>query len=412
MNVNSNKQKPDYWQYSFKVGQWQRLYMKKKVMTADFRRDFEKLLTDIEVTHINGDELSKASQKTLQALKQREPKKYEQLVKKADLEFRVADQVLLGPAFREYFTTKFSSKRSLSIWTQTPRKLTQGYPYDDTSSGAIQSAGRTEKLVDGIDPATPVDQVTAKDVERLYMELRTKAGFAEYTLFKEKKNVKQFFKHLKDTGVIETNPLEELKCKLSKQCRAAKKEYISPEVFRLILDGFYPSELQQQTLFAYYRLMGARQMEPVMDQWEDCDLGHRTINRWDNKSQERLGDCPIPALLHELLSKWREQVVKDHGKAKGPIFPWLNDRDGRGSLVWNYFQDRIKRVGVEPWPELFNALRASRSREIRRMPNGELLESKWLGHTDMTALESYDDTMAQDYDNVRNDPLWGNGEAA
>lgn len=412
MNVNSSKAKPDYWQYNFKAGAWKSLYMKKKVMTADFRRDFEKLLIDIEITHINGDPLSKASQQTLQSLKQRDPKKYEQVVSKAQLEFKVGDQVELGDALREYFTTKFKNKRSLSIWTQTLRKLTEGYPYDPKDDNLNESAARPQKLVLGIDPFTPVDKVKAKDVERLYMELRTKAGFAEYTLFKEKKNVKQFFKHLKDTGVIETNPLEELKCKLSKQARAAKKDYISPEVFRIVLDGFHPVELQQQTLFAYYRTMGARQMEPMMDHWEDCDLVKKTINRWDNKSQERLGDCPIPKLLHGLLTKWHEETVRNCGKASGPIFPWLKEREGRGSLVWNYFRDRITRVGIEPWPELFNAMRASRSREIRRMSNGELLESKWLGHTDMTALESYDDTMAQDYDIVRNDPLWREGEAA
>lgn len=406
MNVNSNKQKPDYWQYSFKVGMWQRIYMKKKVMTADFRRDFEKLLVDIETSHINGDGLSKASQKTLQQLRQREPKKYEQLVKKAQLEFKVADQVLLGDAFRNYFTTKYSCKRTLSIWRQTFRKLTEGFPYD-----AKMVAGDS-KLVFGIDPSTPVDKVRAQDVERLYMELKTKGGFAEYTLYKEKKNVKQFFKHLKDTGVTEINPLEEIQCKLAKQAKAAKKAYITPEDFKLVLDGFHSSELQQQTLFAYYRLMGARQMEPVMDQWEDCDFVHRTINRWDNKSKERLGDCPIPELLYGLLTRWRDQVVQECGKARGPIFPWLNEREGRGALVWNYFEDRIRRVGMEPWANLFNSMRASRSREIRRMPNGELLESKWLGHTDMTALESYDDTMAQDYDIVRKDPLWGGGEAA
>jgi hypothetical protein len=416
MNKSKSKARPNSIQYRFKIGNkagdFEKLTMPVSVMSIKFTAKFELLLVDIENTFANGDELTKESQKTLRHLKEKLPKKYEELIKKGQIEFKTKDMPTLGNAFIEFYTNRFSAERSLINWNNTYRKLVQGYPYDVEPTANDPSPIQPVKVVKGVEPTKLVDRVTRSEISTLFMQLRSKAGLAENTVYKDKKNVKQFFKYLFDNKVIDENPIADLPCKLSKSAKAANKPFVDLEDFFPILDAFKPEELEQKTLFAYYRLMGARQMEPVMDYWEDISWEDQVINRWDNKRNTKLGDCPFVPELFDLICELHEEVVAEKGKATGPIFPWLVERKGRGSLVWAYFQDRIRRTGMEPWNDLFNSMRASRAREIRREPNGEFWESQWLGHTEMTAAESYDTVMKSDYDVVRKKRLRNRGEAA
>ncbi len=416
MNKSKSKARPNSIQYRFKIGNrsgdFEKVTMPVSVMSIKFTAKFELLLVDIENTFANGEELTKESQKTLRHLKQTLPKKYDELVKKGQIEFKTRDVPALGEAFVEYYTNRFSADRSLINWKNTYRKLVQGYPYDIEPTDEEPNPTQPVKVVKGIDPNKKVDKVTRSEISTLFMQLRSKARLAEHTVYKDKKNVKQFFKFLFDNKVIDENPIGDLTCKLSKSAKAANKPFVHLDDFFPILDAFKAEELEQKTLFAYYRLMGARQMEPVMDYWEDINWDEAVINRWDNKRQTKLGDCPMVPDLFDLILELRDRVVSEKGKAVGPIFPWLVERQGRGSLVWAYFQDRIRRTGVEPWNDLFNSMRASRAREIRRENNGEFWESQWLGHTEMTAAESYDTVMKSDYDVVRKKRLRNTGEAA
>ncbi len=95
------------------------------------------------------------------------------------------------------------------------------------------------------------------------------------------------------------------------------------------------------------------------------------------------------------LKKWHQMVVNEHGKASGPIFPWLFQSSSANQ--YSYFVGRIKQKGVKVWPEFFNSLRASRAREIRRKVNGRQLEACWIGHSPEVADKHYDDIQESDY---------------
>ena len=404
-----------YWGYRTKIdGAWiTPLYLPKKKTSTEFRLRTNKAMQDIEDKNYSGEDLDKDTVKYLQHLKVVEPKKYNNLVEQCGLQFKCGDKQTFKDTFEGYYKDRYRVKRTRDRWGVTLRKLIQGYPYDKEPTEDNPNPVQPKKIVKGINSNKPLEDVARLEIEKIYDLLRSKTDLAESTLYKEKKNVKQFFKYCFDNKIIDENPLANWKIKLSKQAKAAKKDFIEIEDFKEILRYFRPEELQQKVLFAYYRLMGARKMEPTKDYWEDVNWSERTIDRWNNKSQSKIDQCPIPPFLFEMLLEWREQVKAKGGKANGPIFPWLNERQGdREALVHNYFVDRIRRAGVEPWAELFNSLRASRSREIRRMPNGVLLEEKWLGHTSMIARESYDDILKTDFDLVREDSSWGGNEAA
>ena len=94
-------------------------------------------------------------------------------------------------------------------------------------------------------------------------------------------------------------------------------------------------------------------------------------------------------------------MLNDHGKASGPIFPWLFESSSANQ--YRYFVGRIKQKAVPVWDDFFNSLRASRAREIRRLPNGRQLEARWIGHSPEVADKHYDDIQESDYGLISND---------
>ena len=185
------------------------------------------------------------------------------------------------------------------------------------------------------------------------------------------------------------------------------KEFISSERFLKALDVIAP--LQQKTLLAYYRWMGARQNDAREDFWEDVNWTEKAINRFDCKQNAKLGWCPIPHQLFPLLKKWHEQVVLEKGKAEGPIFPWM--RQCSSAAQRSFFISRLKKNGIPVWEKFFNSLRASRCIELRRLPNGRYLETQWIGHSADVSDIHYDNVINTDFGEVINPPQSNPAEA-
>ena len=102
--------------------------------------------------------------------------------------------------------------------------------------------------------------------------------------------------------------------------------------------------------------------------------------------------------------EWRDVVIEKQGKAEGPIFPWLSESSSSNQSQW--FKCRVNKVVPGCWEGFLKALRASRSREIRRLDNGRFLESQIVGHSEEVADKHYDDLAHSDFDQIWNDPKW------
>ena len=59
-----------------------------------------------------------------------------------------------------------------------------------------------------------------------------------------------------------------------------------------------------------------------------------------------------------------------------------------------------RRANLEVWPEFFNSLRASRSREYRRSL-GPAAEAAWIGHSQEIAAMHYDDVLKSDFETAK-----------
>ena len=361
-------------------------------VTPVLRRDHQylrNLFEEIEGAAKCGCLLSKESQEKLRTLQQSNPQAYSQM--HDEQWFHSISNLTISEAFDLYIesqTKKGWDWKTIRNWRQTKAHVLQQ-----------------------ITPATGVRVITLKQMDDAFTVLR--ATYKAGTLDKDAKNVRQLFAWLLDVEDISANPIAKLRFKCPRGERVRSKDFVPMDEFAKVLSAFNDEEIEQKCLFAYYRLMGARQNDPTGDHWADFDESRSCINRSDIKKRGKLGPCPIDPLLKSLLLQHRQRVIQKYGKAEGPIFPWL--LQSTPANQYRYFKARVERAGVQVWEPLLHSLRSSRTQEIRRLVNGSFLESQWLGHSDQMASDHYDAVMDSDMAQVTERHLGngnqGNGEA-
>jgi len=363
------------------------------------------MFNEMEKAAKTNTKLSDQSVASLRRIKQFDPDTYQIM---EDLQwFANITDFTLEEAFAEHIALKEregKASRTISNWKNTAKRL---FLY--------------------LEPTTPVSKLTRRQVDLAMADLRNHEDrwgnkqFSAITLQKDAKNLRQVFKELLENKDITENPIANYRFKVEKWEKPKPVPPVSDEVFRKVLrESFIPEELQQKTLLAYYRIMSARQNDPrfypeeghVGDHWEDVDLKRKMINRWNVKHKDKSGYQPVPLGMWKLLMTWRDEVIAKEGQAVGPIFPWLNESTSSNQYRW--FKTRVEKVIPGCWEGFLKALRASRSREVRRMDNGRFLESQIVGHSEEVADKHYDDLEHSDFEQIWNDPRWIDleGEAA
>jgi hypothetical protein len=345
-----------------------------------YLRELEDMFSDIEAKHPSNSPLEDASWQTIRKLEKSNKRVHNKLMRIGLVDQKKAMSLGLKEAFESYIELKATEEwepRTVNNWHQTKARVLQGF-----------------------EPDTQISSITRVAMAKHFGDLRRKYG--DSTLVKDVKNVKQLWRHLFAEKAIPVNAMWNLTFKRKKDRQAinAGKEFVEPVRFQKALDSITP--LQQKTLLAYYRWMGARQNDAKGDCWEDINWTKKAINRFDCKRKAKLGWCPIPHQLFPLLKGWHGQVVSEKGKAEGPIFPWM--RQSAPAAQRQFFMSRLKKHGVAVWRKFFNSLRSSRSIEVRRLPNGRFLEAKWIGHSADVSDLHYDDVIDTDFDVVVNPP--------
>ena len=334
------------------------------------RQMLERLFVELEDALNAGGDLPESTWKALATLKGDLPKVHAKVVQKLGIqEPTLKDRLTIGKAFDDYIGDHYTNRITISNWKQTKKKVVSCFPED-----------------------TPVEDIPLKEMTRLFFQLRKQYSVA--TLYKDVRNVRQLWDHCHDNGDLPQNVMRKLRFQAKRKELVASKPDVEPKVFTEALESI--TSQQQRALLCYYRWMGARQNDPRGDKWEDVDWAKKRVRRSNIKDNlEKLNWCPIPPQMLVELKKWHQMVVNEHGKASGPIFPWLFQSSSANQ--YSYFVGRIKQKGVIVWPEFFNSLRATRAREIRRKVNGRQLEARWLGHSPEVADKHYDDIRESDY---------------
>jgi hypothetical protein len=276
------------------------------------------------------------------------------------------DSLTIEFAFDSYIQRRFTNKITISNWNGTKKKL-------------VAYFGDGKLLAD----------VTLIEMKECFAKLRS--SYAAATLHKDARNVKQLWAECLDNRQIAENLMAKFRFDAPTMSLVAKKTYVDPVWFEKALAAI--TSKQQRALLGYYRYMGARQSDPKGDRWEDIaglDTDRPLIRRSNCKNNfEKLPDlCPIPGRLADLLRDWRDESLKRELPITGLIFPWLFASTSANQF--SYFKRQLIAKGVPVWPNFFNSLRASRSMEIRALPNGRRLEMMWIGHRAEVADLHYD----------------------
>ena len=349
-------------------------------VSKSYFRELEDLFADIEAKHPSNSPLEDKSWQTIRNLEKSNNRVHKKLMRIGLVDQKKATSLGLKEAFESYIELKASEEwepRTVNNWHQTKARVLQGF-----------------------EPDTQISSITRVAMAKHFAALRRKYG--DNTLVKDVKNVKQLWRHLFAEKWIPVNAMWNLtfKRKKERQANDQGKEFVEPIRFSEALGVIMP--LQQKTLLAYYRWMGARQNDAKGDFWEDVNWTKRAINRFDCKRKAKIGWCPIPHELFPLLKSWHEQVVVEKAKAEGPIFPWMLLSSSAAQSA--FFISRLKKSAIPVWRKFLISLRSSRSIEVRRLPNGRFLEAKWIGHSADVADLHYDAVVDEDFDAVINPP--------
>lgn len=401
---------PKLWTFEIDLGtdhKRKRFSIRKRFLNSKLQRACEAMFEEIEEHYLSKEPLSKDSKETLLTITNHGEDwehRLQALGAIAEIKQRISDYTV-DQAWNSY----------------TARRGVEETWADGTYKNWKNCWERIQ--AGGFDPNKKLSEVTGiyllECLEALRLTYRYK------TLDKDCKNFVQMFTWYANKGRFEDNELEGItfnekfvKGESIQGGNPKETEEITEEMFwdafeKITLVPLHyarttydrqPS-LEHQTLFAYWFWLGARKMDPVGDKWEDIDWEKNTVNRFCGKKKRKLKDpCPIPWQFLPTLTKWRDEVIKRNGEAKGRIFPYLSEVDG--SAVYNFYFDRLKvrtthngkECWLDPWKGLIQSLRVTRSKRLRTdLPNGRYLESIWIGHAQDVADANYDFTNSEDF---------------
>lgn len=234
---------------------------------------------------------------------------------------------------------------------------------------------------------TPVDAIGAGDAEEMLAYLQRPApqgrGLQSATAGKRVKDARQFLEHARRKGHIRTNPFEGVR--LPSQENPDRLHYVPLETVEAVLQ--HVDCPQWRLLIALARYAGFRTPSEAQQlRWRDVNFSENTIlAHASKKAHDRSGGKRICRLLPELIPYF--EAVRDSGQSPADFVVPDMVNLGRSSLRQR-FLSYIGRAGLEPWPRVFQNLRASAATDLAdRFPIHKVC--KWIGHSVDTAKRHY-----------------------
>lgn len=233
-------------------------------------------------------------------------------------------------------------------------------------------------------------KITPAEADRWWTWLMGDRGLSEATARKSVQLAKQFTKVARRHGVMDIDPFGHLTGTV--RSNPERKRFIEQSIIERVLCDCPDAEWRLIVALARY---GGLRIPSELNRlrWDDVLWDqNRFIVRASKTEHHRGGGIRQVPLFPELLPYFLEA----HYLAPvGAEFVLGKHRTAEN--LRTQFQRIIKRAGVEPWPKLFNNLRASRATEVSR-EHGAFLESQWIGHGTDTAMEHYLQVRDEDFD--------------
>ena len=270
----------------------------------------------------------------------------------------------------------------------------------DIKGNSLANYQRTRRsLVDFFGVDRSLESITKGDAEDWRIWLATKSNrrdknrqnLADETVRRRSGRAKQFFNAAIKRGLIESNPFEDL---IGTQRGNPKRQhFVHASVIYDCIE--HAPDTQWRTIIALCRFGGLRCPTEVLGlKWSDVDLpgGKMTIYapKTAHCSSGGVRACPIFPELRPYLED------ADELAEPGTVHVITRYRDIKANLRTT-FQKIIGRAGHQPWPRLFQNLRATRETELMaKYPAKDV--AAWLGNSVPVAMLHYAMATAESFE--------------
>lgn len=195
------------------------------------------------------------------------------------------------------------------------------------------------------------------------------------------KRAKQFFREAVEQGYLLASPFEGLIA--GDDSNAERKAYVSTDDAQKLIDA--APDAEWRLLIALARYGGLRTpSETLRLRWCDINWEAGTMRVTSPKTAKQGKGSRLVPLFEELLPHLLE--AREVAPADA-VYCVTRYRDGESNLRTQLGRI-IDRAGLEAWPRLWHALRASRATDLcDRFPSH--CAAEWLGHTEEVARKNY-----------------------
>ena len=236
----------------------------------------------------------------------------------------------------------------------------------------------------------PMDEITLGDADEFRRDLLGR--LAENTARRHCGRAKQFFRAAVRKELIAKNPFVDMKGCAVGASHQDRLRFVTRADAAKVLDACI--DAQWRLLFALARFGGLRTpSEPLALRWADVDWERDRITIHSPKTERHEGgesrQIPIfPELRGPLNEVWEQAEP-------GEEFVITRYRDS-GVNLRTQLERTIRKAGLEPWPKLWQNLRATRETELAEKHPIHLV-CYWLGNSALVAKKHYLQIRDQDF---------------
>ncbi len=355
------------------------------------KKTAETIKTHIE--HLNAavasqDPVDLAVAKWLGMIKEKSPKLHDRIVR-AGLTTAApkVHKVTLGEYLDGYFGARSGMKDSTQtvyshIWKRLEEFFKRSTPIESiTPAMAREFKVWLETKSNKRDkPKETPEGKKGKPVPLAINTVRRRLGFC-----------RQIFAQAYQDGLIHRNPFAGKDMQTTVRSNKERMHYVPLEIFETVLEK---APIARWRALLVLARIGAFRIpsEAAGLKWEDIAWEAKRISVVMSSKTEHHKNRQVRIVpLHPSIEK---ELLKLHAEAEDGaeyVFPDI----GADTNLRTQFLKILKRAGVEPWPKLFQNLRASGATDFARALPSHVAASI-CGHTEQIALEHY--RMATDYD--------------
>jgi len=259
----------------------------------------------------------------------------------------------------------------------------------DLKPNSVRNMRQAQKaLAEHFGDGRLLDEITPADADAFRIALKAR-GLAEATVRRTCKRARQFFGAAIRAKLIEDNTFAGVPC--GDFANESRRRFIAQEDIERVIEK---CPLRWQVLFGLARFGGLRiPSEARLLRWADVLWAE---NRLVVSSPKTAGQGKASRIV-PLFPRLRE-ILLTAFEAAEPGAEYVAEvlRDGRENprtVALRY----IRRAGLEPWPRLFQNLRASLESElVSSFPVHTV--TRWLGNTPAVAMAHYLTDRPEDFD--------------